>query len=227
MIDEPLDLEELMTYSLTPVPPCLGTPDGYFAKSNKATMLHYLLTDHTEEVPYPKDALHIQDGNALFHALKDLPPTFGGICLKVLDHMASKKNFVFSTDCYDEDSIKAQERKRRGVTQAHHLDGPSTRRPADMKLFLQNDVNKKQLCHLLQSVWRSKEAASRLEGCSVAVIVVDGVAHRLTSEMGEVTSAEICNLRSNQVGCSHKREIKCISNQCHHIFNLLYILYSI
>ena len=28
--DEPLDLEELMKYCLMPVPPGLGTPDGFF-----------------------------------------------------------------------------------------------------------------------------------------------------------------------------------------------------
>ena len=159
LIDEPLDILELMKYFLSPVPPFLGTPDGFFAKTNKASMLHYLLTDHTDEVPFPKDALHIQDGNALFHALKDLPPTFGGYCLKILDHMISKKNFVFSTDSYDEDSIKAQERKRRGVAQPHHIDGPSTRIPPDMKMFIQNDINKKQLCHLLLGMWSSKAAA--------------------------------------------------------------------
>ena len=100
-----------MKYSLTLVLHCLGTQDGFFAKTNKANMLHYYLASNTEEVPCPKDALHIMDGNALFHALMDLPPTFGGICLKVRNHMISKKNFIFFTDSYDEDSIKAQERK--------------------------------------------------------------------------------------------------------------------
>ena len=216
-----------MRYSLTPVPPCLGTPDGFFAKTNKASMLHYLLIDHTEEVPFPKDALHIQDGNALFHALKGLPPTFGGVCLKVLDHMISKKNFVFSTDCYDEDSIKAQERTRRGVAQPHHLDGPSTRIPADMKLFLQNETNKRQLCHLLLTVWSSKEAASRLEGCTMAVIVVDGVAHRLTVTDGEVSSSEIQNLHSKQV-CYLLYDMipKYSANPCHDP-TLHYLYYSI
>ena len=41
--DEPLDLEELMKYCLMPVPPSLGTPDGFFSKTNKASILHYLL----------------------------------------------------------------------------------------------------------------------------------------------------------------------------------------
>lgn len=35
LMDEPLDLNELMCYFLTPVPDSLGTPDGFFAKTNK------------------------------------------------------------------------------------------------------------------------------------------------------------------------------------------------
>ena len=80
--DEPLDLEELMKYCLMPVPPSLGTPDGFFSKTNKASILHYLLEDTTpEDLPYPKDALFIQDGMALLHTLANLPPTCGEICL--------------------------------------------------------------------------------------------------------------------------------------------------
>ena len=41
----------------------------------------------------------------------DLPPTFEGICLKILNQMVPKKNFVFSTDSYDKYSVKAQESK--------------------------------------------------------------------------------------------------------------------
>lgn len=75
-LDEPLNLDELMRYSLTPVPHSLGTADGFFNKTNKAAMLHCLMEDAPEDVPYPKEALYIQDGNALFHALMNLPPTF-------------------------------------------------------------------------------------------------------------------------------------------------------
>ena len=77
LLDEPLDLDELMTFSLTPVPYSLATADGFFAKTNKAKMLHFLLEEYTDSVPYPKDTFHIEDGNALVHVLKDLPPTFG------------------------------------------------------------------------------------------------------------------------------------------------------
>lgn len=63
-------------------------------------MMHYVLEDRTDEVPYPRDSFFIQDGNALFHALMNLPPTFGDICLQILDQMVAKKNFIFSTDSY-------------------------------------------------------------------------------------------------------------------------------
>ncbi len=79
-------------------------------------MLQFLLDDKTDEVPYPKDAIFIQDGNALFHTLTNLPHTFGEICLQALDQMVAKKNVLFTTDSYQPDPIKAQERLRRGFS---------------------------------------------------------------------------------------------------------------
>ena len=186
-LDEPIDIGELMSYSLTPVPHSLGTPDGFFNKTNKAAMLHYLIDDTPEEVVVPANSMYIQDGNALFHALKNLPPTFGEICLKVLDQMVAKTNFVFSTDSYHPDSIKSQERLRRGFSQRYIVDGQATRKPVDFKLFLANEDNKLQLCELLLRVWGSKAAASRLEKCGSAVAVVEGKAYQLETIEGDVS----------------------------------------
>ena len=147
-------------------------------------MLHYILSDFDENVSYPTDAFFIQDGNSTFHSLKDLPPTFGGICLKILDQMVPKKNFVFSTDSYDKYSVKAQERLRRGSSQKLLIDGPATRKPPDMKTFLQNDQNKEQLCDLLLKVWSSEKALSRIESCSQSIIIVKGKAHNITTISG-------------------------------------------
>ncbi|XP_063959228.1 uncharacterized protein LOC135154916 [Lytechinus pictus] len=197
-LDEPLNLDELMRYSLTPVPHSLGTPDGFFNKTNKASMLHFLMEDAPEDVPYPEDALYIQDGNALFHALENLPPTFGQICLQVLDQMVAKKNFVFSTDSYHVDSIKSQERLRRGFSQRFIVEGPATRKPSDFKLFLANEENKTQLCKLMLRVWGSQAATSRLEKSGTAVVVVEGKAYQLDTSDGNVTPHEIHELESNQ-----------------------------
>ena len=187
--DEPLDLEELMKYCLVPVPPSLGTPDGFFSKTNKAAILHYILQDiSADNLTYPKDALFIQDGMALLHVLTNLPPTCDEICFQILDQMAAKRHFIFSTDSYHPESIKAQERLRRGTSEKMILSGPATRRPYDFKMFLANDDNKKQLCRLLLSVWISQKAISRLEKTAMAILIVEGTAHQLRTSGNRVSN---------------------------------------
>ena len=100
---------------------------------------------------------------ALLHILTNLPPTSGEICLQVLDLTVAKKQFLFSTDNYHPQAIKAQERLRRRSSENIILAGPATRKPYDLKMFLANDDNKKQLCHLLQRIWNAQQASSRLE----------------------------------------------------------------
>ena len=187
-LDEPVDLDELMRYSLTPVTPSLGTADGFSNNTNKAALLHFFTDNNQEDISYPKCALHIQDGNALFHVLTNIAPTFGEICLQVLDQMVAKKDFIFSTDSYHADSIKAQERLRRGSSQCYLIQGPATRKPSDFKLFLENEQNKTLFCELLRKVWSSNAAASRMEQCGTALVIVDGKAYQLQSSDGEVSN---------------------------------------
>ena len=105
----------------------------------------------------------------------------------MLDQMVAKKNFVFSTDSYHADSIKAQERLRRGFSQRYIIEGQATRKPIDIRLFLANEENKLQLCQLLLRVWGSKAAASRLEKCGTAVVVVEGKAYLLNTSDSDVS----------------------------------------
>ena len=123
MLNGPIDFDVLLSYSLSPVPHCLGTPEGFFSKTNKASMLRFLMEDYNADVQHPKDSMFIQDGNALSHTLVNLPLTFGGICLQVLHLMVSRKSSIFSRDSYHSDSIKTQERKRRGCGEQFILDG--------------------------------------------------------------------------------------------------------
>uniref|UniRef100_UPI00358E214A uncharacterized protein n=1 Tax=Myxine glutinosa TaxID=7769 RepID=UPI00358E214A len=172
---------------------------GFFCKTNKASILHYLLEDTTpQDLQYPKDALFIQDGMALLHTLANLPPTCGEICLQVLDQMVAKQHFLFSTDSYHPESIKAQERLRRGSSEKIILAGPATRKPYDFKMFLANDDNKKQMCQLLLKVWSGQEAATRLERTEMAVLIVEGKAHQLASTNGKVEVRELPTIYSNQ-----------------------------
>ena len=100
--------------------------------------------------------------------------------------MVAKKHFLFSTDNYNPQSIKAQERMRRGTSEKIILDGSATRKPSDVNTFLANGDNKKQLCQLMLKVGSGEKAASRLEKAKLAVLIVEGKAHELRSTNGEV-----------------------------------------
>lgn len=72
--EEHLDLGELMKFPLLPVPPSLGTQDGFFNKTNKAAVLHYLLEDLSSD-----DILHIdQPAPNLWRNMPASPGPNGG-----------------------------------------------------------------------------------------------------------------------------------------------------
>ena len=110
-----IDLDFIMKFQLTPVPYCLGTPDGFLAKTNKAKGFQFLTKElHDAELPPPKSTLVIVDGNAIFHSLTDIPETFKGVCEKIFATLPKVSDVVFSTDSYQYNSIKSQERHRSG-----------------------------------------------------------------------------------------------------------------
>ena len=86
-----------------------SAPDLNFAKCMSvssivlSTMDKFpLIRDLATEIEYatPRDTLiseaiiHIEDGNAIVHSLKCLPPTFSQICLKTLQSLQNKDNVV-------------------------------------------------------------------------------------------------------------------------------------
>jgi hypothetical protein len=197
--DTHVDLRELMSYPLTPIPYSIGTADGFMAKTDKAKGVHFLTKD-VDDMPEPpkKDTLIIEDGNALFHCVRDIPSNFKEICLKLLHMLPGEADIIFSTDMYRTDSIKSMERKRRGTGETLVLNGENTRKPHDWKAFLTSDENKKQFIALLLKVWSSDAAAKELHNRKV-VCICEGQAFSLTSEDGEKTMVtEIHTLRSSQ-----------------------------
>jgi hypothetical protein len=62
------------------------------------------------DVPPPPDdkTLVIEDDNADFYYLKDLPPNFRDICARLFDMVVSKSNIIFSTYMYLENHRKSQ-----------------------------------------------------------------------------------------------------------------------
>ncbi len=66
-----------MKYLLTTVPHALATPDGFMAKTNKATLVHHLSDNYaTPNFPNMNYLYCVEDGNAVVHSLTAVPATF-------------------------------------------------------------------------------------------------------------------------------------------------------
>ena len=77
-LDVKVDLREVMKYSLTPVPHSLATADGFPAKTDKSKGFAYL-TRNVESLDASELTcvdVTIEDGNAIFYYMKQLPDTF-------------------------------------------------------------------------------------------------------------------------------------------------------
>ena len=129
------------------------------------------------------------------HSLTDIPQTFKHIAFKVLDTLQNKTNVVFSTDMYLPGSIKSHELLRRVCSEKLILEGVNQRKPADFKVFLQNNENKQQLFRLMYRVWQSNEASKRIAGKN-RIFIVDGIAHQLTSDGISVNEQQIPEIDS-------------------------------
>ena len=163
-MSSPMNLDELMTYQLTPIPYCLGTPDGYLNKTNKAVGLKMIALDKDDtEQPNMEETLLIIDGNALFYCMTEVPDTIKGACEKVFSMIPGYSDVIFSTDMYRKNSVKSLERKRRGCGEKLLLKGPSMKRPADWKSFLSNDDNKQQFTDILMRVWTDDSFSDKLK----------------------------------------------------------------
>ena len=118
-----LDLADLLNYPLTSVSFSNGTADGCFANTDKSKGLKYLLdkTDSVNVAPQDSTVLLKEDGNALFHSIKEIPGSFRQMSEKLFSMTSQKVDVIFRTDMYKEDSVKSMERNRRG---SHYANTP-------------------------------------------------------------------------------------------------------
>ena len=114
----------------------------------------------------PEECTHIIDGNAFLQSLMRLPRTFRELALTVIQRLPKGRTVHFVTDSYFDDSIKAEERLRRGSS-AKLLIGPLTKLPRDFGAFMHNTDNKKQLIKFLLTEWHWPNYACYLSTRSV------------------------------------------------------------
>ncbi|KAH3801966.1 hypothetical protein DPMN_155631 [Dreissena polymorpha] len=127
-----INQEDLLKYSLTTVPFSIGTADGFLAKTDKSKGLKHV-TEGTDHAASPKDkTLVIEDGNALFHSMKDNLSNFKHISEKLFNMTPKKTDVIFSTDMCKQGSVNCQSngketsrvwRKTSGERRKHQITG--------------------------------------------------------------------------------------------------------
>ena len=168
--------------------------------------MHHLSDEYLAARPPEEEVFHIEDGNAVFHAMTNLPDTFKGIALKLLDQSANKKSMIFSTDSYHENSPKAHELSRRAGLNPQPplvLSGENMKTPADFKLFMTVAENKISLCKIILKVWSSAEAAKKLINRDV-YLVVEGHLYHFTSDGKKIIVVELAKYFTTHEETDHK-----------------------
>ena len=156
-----VDLKELLSYSLTPVPLSLGTSDGAICKTNKSKLIHELEKD-TECVPnIPVGSALMVDGMAFIQQMQKVSSTFGQLAVEILNNLigfarncgCSRADFV--CDRYPSQSIKKCECECRAVcgTQVFKITKPEQKTPKQFKKFLAEGSNKEGLVQFLFDIW--------------------------------------------------------------------------
>ena len=99
---EKIDMRKLMKYPLMLVPSSIGTPDSYLVKTDKSKGFTYL-TKELDDFTIASDAktLYVEDDNAIFYCMKQVPATLNKLCEKIYDvSTMGKSDLLFSTDMY-------------------------------------------------------------------------------------------------------------------------------
>ncbi|GBM65011.1 hypothetical protein AVEN_68937-1 [Araneus ventricosus] len=164
-----LNLEDLMAFSLNPIPAALGNYGGSLVKTNKAKLMHFNLGHqniHLSITNISPNSTLIIDGMAMLHQLKCVPSTFGELArtlLKQLVNIATELNCTrvdFVTDSYPDISIKQGERSRRSAVgvQLFKITSENQPIPKQWKKFLALSVNKEAIITFLHQIWTSLPA---------------------------------------------------------------------
>ena len=119
-----MNMQELLTYPLGPLPWSLATADGAPTKTAKSALLHILEEKAQPVEDVPASAVWILDGVAILHSMNNVPRTFSSLASYVFQLVKSAASRDRTTTDlimgqYPDVSINNPEREREnGVVQA-------------------------------------------------------------------------------------------------------------
>ena len=149
-LQQNIDTEEVLEYSLTPVPLSLSHVDGTMQKTHKATLMKPLELKVTATLPPSINTTIIVASFILhFQTSSSLPANFGAIAHILLQKVMYEEGDVihFVTDKWLSPSIRDCERDSSST--AFNITGPSQKRPRNRNHVLKNNHLKESLIEFL------------------------------------------------------------------------------
>ena len=169
-----LDMKEVLSHPLGPIPWSLASNDGTLRKTNKAILSNTIgkLSPPAEDTP--NNSACIIDAMNLVQKIKGKHKTFKEVAETLFTRImtergqSSRVDVVF--DVYRDKSIKNTERKNRGDADAtQYKNILSTDKIKMWKQFIKSSQNKANLIRFLCKEWKSIHYRSRLEGIHMYV----------------------------------------------------------
>ena len=186
-----VNLKEVLTYELGPLPLSISNYDGTLRKTQKSKLFQHLKSSIVTCVTIPENCPQIFDGMVLLQKLPKILKTFGDISdyiLRKLLHGSTRVAF-FVTDYYLEDSIKSMERDSRSAYGKIRMKVMRRQQklPKQRKKFLQNSENKLDLIDFLWHDWATNlKHSHQLDGKELYMTIRDE-AHCISSVHGLIT----------------------------------------
>eukprot|EP00794_Sanderia_malayensis_P020731 gene20733-22764_t len=195
-----LNMKDVLTHPLGPVPWALATSEGFLRKTNKASLANELekLSLPTEVLPF--SSASIIDAMSIVQKTKGCHKTFSdvsdAIFRKVLAEGSRSKRIDVVFDVYLDQSIKNAERAvKRGASSAISFKNiQAGHKIQQWDLFIKSSKNKTSLIQFLAKEWRQESYRKRLAGKTM-FIGYDTECWKLT----ESTAQEATELR-----CAHE-----------------------
>ena len=182
-----LQMRDVLSHPLGPLPWSLATPDGLLRKTNKASLAKELQKNVQASDAIPHPSACVIDGMALVQRLKGDQKTFAAVAEallgRVLNEGGTSDRIDVVFDDYREESIKNAERINRGEgSGSEYRNIQADHKVKQWRRFLCSSKNKQALIVFVTSEWKKDKYKEKLLGKTL-VITCGDKCYQLSSGM--------------------------------------------
>ena len=201
-----LDLRMVLSFSLSPLPLSLASPQGNLNKTTKSSLLP-LLESYGSPVEKNGRAAPLVDAMATIQSLTRPTGTFQDLAFQILRSVLDTRNHDqlsrvdFVIDRYPSISIKDAERSKHASTGVivSHIINAYQRCPKQWKKYLSSGNNKSALLDFLVNNWTSSCYSRMLKNINFYVCSGTGCVRLTSTDDEQVSRSEVLELT-----CSHE-----------------------